>query len=522
MLLNRRGLVAVAVLSAALHLAGMVRTPLPAQDGLKFLRVARQFQSQPWVDVVRGSDQHPLYPALVALAEPVVAVPFGHGPTAWRVAAQGVSLVAAVLLLVPLWSLTRHLFGERAAGLAVLLYALLPVPAGVGHDTLADSLCLMLVVSALALGERTLRIGSWRSAMGCGLLIGLGFLTRPEALLVAPAIALAGLARWPVGAASLRTAGRLLGIAAISGAIVGGYAATKGALSEKLSLRIGTRIGVDAYRSKKAPLRLPPGLDDPRWDFSPKEETGDDALKADPITALGRLGRDWAEGLGWVLVPIFTLGHVRGRYADEAATGRRLLGWYSLLFAVVVVRHASTLGYLSGRHALSLVVVAVPWAAAGLTRWAEGFPARRGIEPARAARLGRIGLAALVLVATVVQLKGGHPSRWGHQEAGRWLAREARADQAVLDTRGWAWFLRGGPGYDPWHIRQALGDSHLGFVVVGADELRAPSPRAATLRAILDHAATPAASFPAHEGGRGADVLVYRFEPPASWEGLRR
>ena len=86
---SRRWLYAVAALSAALHLVGMARTPLPAQDGLKFLRVARQFQSRPWEDVVRGSDQHPLYPAFVAMCEPVVSTVIGPGPDAWRVAAQG-------------------------------------------------------------------------------------------------------------------------------------------------------------------------------------------------------------------------------------------------------------------------------------------------------------------------------------------------------------------------------------------------------------------------------------------------
>jgi hypothetical protein len=77
---GRRGLLALIVLAAALHAAGIARSLLPAQDGLKFIRIARQFQTQPWADVIRGADQHPLYPALVALAEPVIALVAGHGP----------------------------------------------------------------------------------------------------------------------------------------------------------------------------------------------------------------------------------------------------------------------------------------------------------------------------------------------------------------------------------------------------------------------------------------------------------
>src|ERR1700710_1013877 len=106
---SRRWLFAVVGLSAILHVVGMARTPLPAQDGLKFLRVARQFQAQPLAEVVRSSDQHPLYPALVALAEPAVSMVVGPGPDAWRIAAQGVSMLAALALLWPLHSLTRRL-----------------------------------------------------------------------------------------------------------------------------------------------------------------------------------------------------------------------------------------------------------------------------------------------------------------------------------------------------------------------------------------------------------------------------
>ena len=67
MINGRRRLLAIVVLAAVLHALGIARTVLPAQDGLKFIRVARQFQERPAIDVIRGSDRHPLYPALIAL-----------------------------------------------------------------------------------------------------------------------------------------------------------------------------------------------------------------------------------------------------------------------------------------------------------------------------------------------------------------------------------------------------------------------------------------------------------------------
>ena len=123
--MDRRILPWVVLLAAALHALGMARSPLPAQDGLKFIRVARQFQSSPWTDVVRGSDQHPLYPALIAMAEPWFARFHGHGSDTWRIAAQAVSALAALAALVPLYGVTRALFDDRVAALAVLLFILL-------------------------------------------------------------------------------------------------------------------------------------------------------------------------------------------------------------------------------------------------------------------------------------------------------------------------------------------------------------------------------------------------------------
>jgi hypothetical protein len=233
-----------------------------------------------------------------------------------------------------------------------------------------------------------------------------------------------------------------------------------------------------------------------------------------------RLARDWAEGISYVLLPVLLWGVIRSRSIPGSADGRRLVLVYLVVFALIAIRHASTLGYLSGRHALSLVVVAVPWAAAGTWAWVEGFPVRRGLSPVQGRRLGYAGLAVLGVVSLCVQAKAGHSSRWGYRAAGIWLADKARPGEAVLDTRGWASFVGNVKSYDYWHVRQALSDRNLKYVVVGSDELKAESRRAATLRAVLAHAAKPAARFSGRRDGRGSGVEVYRFDPPESWEGV--
>ena len=518
---SRQWLVAVAALAAISHGVGMARTPLPAQDGLKFLRVAREFQAQPWLDVVRSSDQHPLYSAAIALVEPPLALVLGHGPLAWRLAAQGVSALASVLLLWPLHSLTRRMFGDRAANLAVFLYTLLPFSTIIGHETLADALALGWTIAALGCGEATLRARSWWAAVGCGVCAGLGFWTRPEVILVPPMVVLAGAIRWRPWADEWALTGRLAGMALVAGLFVGGYAVIKGELSEKLSLRWSTALGLNAHPPRKLAPQFPKGLNDPRFDFTPKEESDTATLRGDIVGAAKQLGREWAEGVTYILVPVFVLGLFRGRRVEGAGDGQRLLVVYALAFAAIAVRHATTLGYLSGRHALTLIAVTVPFAASGMLLWVDGFARRWSVTPALGRRLAGVGLLVLAVAGITAQSKAGHPSRWGHLAAGSWLRSHAADDAKVLDTRGWASFVRGVPGYDYWHVRQALSDQHLRYVVVGADELAAPSRRAATLRAMLAYAGEPVAEFSGRRDGRGTGVKVYRFAPPRSWEGIK-
>ena len=183
-----------------------------------------------------------------------------------------------------------------------------------------------------------------------------------------------------------------------------------------------------------------------------------------------------------------------------------------------MLRHATTLGYISNRHALTLAWLAIPWAAAGMVvcgRRAGGW-----FEPRVARGLGVAILSVLVAIGFGAQVGTPHESRLGHRDAGRWLAEHAGPSDGVLDTRGWAAFVAGRREfYDYWHVRQALGDPALRYIVVGADELAAPSRRASTLRAWLAFAASPIRTF---EGRSSAeDVLIYRYERPASWEGLR-
>ncbi len=519
----RRRLALILVFAAVLHAVGIARTPLPAQDGLKFIRVAREFWSQPWDSVVRGSDQHPLYPALIAAARPAVGMIIGPGPESWRIAAQAVSAAASLLTLVALFAIGRSLFGPRAGLLAALLWAVLPLPAEIGRDTLSDPTALLCASTALWLGLRSLERRGGLDAVGCGLVAGLGYLARPEVALVPVALIATSVGRSILDSAR---AGRgfifatspipgrhaALGVAFL--AIVGAYALVKGEVSEKLALRRVAAIPSDHDQARRIGGHpMPAMLDGPGWDFSPKEESEAPAALS-PVESFSRVGGSWAEGLGWVLVPFAILGVARGQ-----ATRRWVpVAAYAGLFAAVLARHGTLLGYVSGRHTLTLAMLSLPWAAAGLISFGRRLPRRLGLEPSRARRLRAVGLAVLIVSGVGLQLKPAHASRWGHREAGRWLAEHAEPGDAVLDTRGWAAFASGLRTYDYWHVGQAFTDHRLAFVVVGIDELEADSQRAETLRTWLAEAGQLAVTFPARRGGKDDAVRVYRFQRPTSWE----
>jgi hypothetical protein len=531
---GRRSLHAVVLFAVILHAVAISQTLLPAQDGLKFIRIAREFQTHPWDDVIRGSDVHPLYPALIAAAEPLVASFTTPGPAAWRTAAQIVAVVASIGLILPIYGITMLLFDRRIACLAAALAVLLPRAAELGHDTLSDSLGLMCTFFALWLGSQTMRRGDWRIAVAAGLVAGVGYLARPEVILVPGAIALA----WFVGffcdarSQKLARVPALLATLVCALAFVGSYAAVKGELSEKLAVRLTASLGSNHAAPRRASQHLPRGLDDPRWDFSPKEE-GERIPIHGAGSAFGRVLGKWWEELCWLFAVMTVWGLARQRFVrsicldrdpnDSSAIERRLLSTFAVVYFVALVRHSVLLGYLSGRHIIPLVYVSLPWAAAGSFVCARGIALKLHWNKNARKRAAILAGCAAVATSIVVQMQPSHLnhlSRSGHWAAGRWLAEHAGSSELVLDTRGWANFVSNHPGYDYWHVRQALSDSHLAYIVVGLDELQARSPRARTLKSLLAYSATPVLDFPAFPGDSTPAVRVYRYHRPRTWEGL--
>ncbi len=103
--------------------------------------------------------------------------------------------------------------------------------------------------------------------------------------------------------------------------------------------------------------------------------------------------------------------------------------------------HGSKLGYLSGRHVLPLVLLSSIWAAAAMYICLQRLGMKVPVSP-RTWKLAMVAASTVVATVLIVyQLRPSHESRWGHWQAGRWLAANARPDERILDTRGWARFV---------------------------------------------------------------------------------
>ena len=298
---GRRFLLAVVLLAAVLHGISITRSLLPAQDGLKFIRIARQFQSDPWPDVVRDTDQHPLYPALIAAVEPLFERFAGPGPDTWRIAAQSVAALASLLLLFPLYRITRTVFDERIACIAVAIYALLPVPAEVGHDTLSDSLGLLFVLLCLRFGAASMRTDDWRPALAAGLAGGVGYLARPEAILCRLLWGSAGCSSecgtWDFRALVASGALPAMGLAAL--AFVGGYALVKGQVTEKLALRHAAYLGFPADYDPCRPSVASPRLERRQVGTSRPRKNRIYAVLRNPLRAVRSMACEWWDELCW-------------------------------------------------------------------------------------------------------------------------------------------------------------------------------------------------------------------------------
>ena len=219
--------------AAVLLITMMARTDVMFADGLRYIDQAQRISRGEVSDGLFRSIDHPGYPLSIAAVHQVLR---GEDPHSWQQAAQAASVLAGVLLVIPLYLVAMELFGPRIAWLGCLLFYLSPIPCRVMADTLSESTFLLFWCWGLWTAIRFLREG-WLGWLPPMVAFGaLAYLTRPEGLLL-PAGMVASLLVMPLFPVTRMSWPRWWGavgflvLAPIL--VVGPYVAAKGGLGTK-------------------------------------------------------------------------------------------------------------------------------------------------------------------------------------------------------------------------------------------------------------------------------------------------
>ncbi|MFP4356073.1 MAG: hypothetical protein ACLFUJ_13200 [Phycisphaerae bacterium] len=171
----------------ALRVVAVVRADNIASDGPTFLAMSREIATEGLAETVLRYDYHPGYPAMVS------AVGRGAGldwPGGWVSAAQGISILMGLVAVTAVFLIGAELISPWPALLGAGLFGLGERWIEINADVLSGSAMLALCMLGLLWSLRMRRLAAGRPgeavamAAMAGMSIGLGYLVRPEALVM--------------------------------------------------------------------------------------------------------------------------------------------------------------------------------------------------------------------------------------------------------------------------------------------------------------------------------------------------
>jgi len=350
-----------------------------------------------------------------------------------------------------------------------------------------------------------------------GVATATALLARAEAAVLAVALAVtmfgfqfSSKRRRPWRSVVLAGGGYVIGAAVV----LGPYLAAMGDLSPQVAVaRVLGRYDVVLDENDPGPQWHLPGGETAAFDL--KERTIS-LRQRGYAAAAGRFAGKLADAFGYWIGVLALYGAWTLR-RGKASAADRFVQLFFVLFSLAVIRFTAREGYLDARHLLTLVVAGMAAAGYGAVELGRRMADRLAApQTAWTNRSLRCAVAALACVACLPHATNRlHDNRRGHRVAAAWLRAEADVPGAVLDTRGLTGLYSGRKTYTYVEARSALGDPRLAFVVLEQRELHYDSPRARTLRWLIETAARPVGRFPAADerNAKGAPVVVYRWYP---------
>ncbi len=433
------------LLCGALRIWIIAHSEMIARDGVIYLAMARDLREDP-AETIRTSLYHPGYPVAVAVTHTLLPRAWaGDNRVGWERAGQTVSVAAAMMSLVAVAILATMVFNPRVALFTVLLFGSgtkwTHLGANVLSDTLAIAFQLWGVVAALVALRllRRRRRTALAAAAAVGLCAGLGYWTRGEAALVAPAAA----ALWLLYAAGRRVRWRRAIVASALAALMAllcamPYMAAIGGITRKHIL--GTKI--PAIRATNAPT-LPPPPNPPERPPVLLALAGQIAEAAHPVVAT--LGALWA--VVW--------GLDKFRRRPEAPWIPRPLPEGAIITAIIVAAsvpvlavHYHTTGFLVYRYVMFIAALLAPLGGAGVI--ILGHLATTAIPPLRRRQRAEAIVTAVLLVVTTAAVAAHamrplHASNVFYRRAGEFLRRRYGPEAVIISDNTWVCYYAGPP-----------------------------------------------------------------------------
>jgi 4-amino-4-deoxy-L-arabinose transferase-like glycosyltransferase len=423
-------------------------TEVAARDSIGYIRYARQLGNEPYIHVLRATEQPPLYAlTILAISAPVRHFAVGPESAVMQLSAQLASVLAGVLLIFPTVLMGRELFDRRVAFWAALLFQCLPATGRFLSDGLSEATFLLFAATSLWLGVRGLRAQSVISFALAGMCGGLAYLTRPEGGLVVAAIGLVLVGcqlnrGWRFPARRFAECALCLAMGAVL--VAGPYIAVIGRLTNKQSHRsiFENRVVSDSPRiTVGSPVAV-------WWPGKIDEAKGTWGLQA--------LGIELSRGafhVGW-LAALIGIWACRERL--RTTPGLWVLLLLCALMCVLLWRLGNVMGYLSDRHCLLILFCAMYWIAAGfrttgdwLARQIQPYvgewTAKKGLwrqlieERLTSGRaVATILLLILIGVALPKSLERLHGNRAGLRQVGLWLREHSDPSDPIVDPYCWS------------------------------------------------------------------------------------